>query len=166
MSTQTIRAAQFMYYVPTGRTRQRKDGTTEDILSVRHALRGDTVNIPRDEDVERGERAGAFMVEIESGPVATEEVVVEENPGPDFSSHDMLVEWFEDARPSARTVVNAAEGDADKAEMLLAAEDTASGGHSRKTVVTALNRIIDEVEAEEAAEAEAAEDEDLGEEDE
>jgi hypothetical protein len=146
MSKQTIRVAQFMYYVPTGRTRARKDGKTEDILSVRHALRGDTVDIPREEDVERGERVGAFVLEevAPSGPVEIEEDV---NTGPDFSSHDMLVEWFEDNKPSAREVINAAEGNADKADMLLDAEETASGGHSRKSVVTALNKIIDEAEA-------------------
>lgn len=147
MSIQTIRVAQFMYYIPTGRTRVRKDGKTEDILSVRHALRGDTVDIPREEDVERGERVGAFVVEkivVEPGPVATEEDV---NTGPDFSSHDMLVEWFEDTKPTAREVINVAEGNADKAEMLLDAEETASGGHSRKSVVNALNRIIDEADA-------------------
>jgi hypothetical protein len=97
--------------------------------------------------VERGQRAGAFLEEgAESGP----EEVEETNAGPDFSSHDMLVEWFEETKPSAREVVNAAEGDGDKADMLLSAEETATGGHPRKTVLTALNRIIDAANAEDA----------------
>lgn len=151
MSTQTIRVAQFMYYVETGRVRTLKNGDEQEILSVRHALRGDTVDIPREEDVERGERAGAFVAVVEdteSGPDEMEEV----DSGPDFSSHDTLVEWFEEERPTAREVVAAAEGNADKADMLLDAEETSTGGHSRKAVVTGLNKIIDAAEAEEDTE--------------
>jgi hypothetical protein len=158
MSTQTIRVAQFMYYAPTGRTRKLKNGDTEEILSVRHALRGDTVDIPREEDVERGERTGAFVV-VEDTELGPDEIEEEVESGPDFSSHDALVEWFEETRPTAREVVDAAEGDADKADMLLDAEETSTGGHSRKSVVTGLNRIIDAAEAEEVA-AEDAEDDD------
>lgn len=146
MSIQTIRVAQFMYYAETGRTRKLKNGDTQEILSVRHALRGDTVDIPREEDVERGERAGAFVAvleDVELGPDEIEEV----DSGPDFSSHDTLVEWFEEERPTAREVIDAAGGNADKADMLLDAEESSTGGHSRKSVVTALNRIIDAAEA-------------------
>jgi len=143
MSTRTIRSAQFMFYVPTGRTRTRRDGATEDILSVRHALRGDTVDIPRDEDIARGERNGSFVV-----PKVEEESAVEEEAALDFSSHDTLMAWFEAEKPSVATVVAAADNDADKAEMLLEAENTATGGQSRKGVVTGLNRIIDEAEDE------------------
>lgn len=151
MSTQTIRQAQFMYYVPTGKTRKLKNGNEEEILSVRHALRGDTVDIPREEDVERGERAGAFVTEedVELGPEETEEEV---ESGPDFSSHDALVAWFEEERPTAREVVAAAEGNADKADMLLDAEESSTGGHPRKSVVNGLGKIIDEADAIEDAE--------------
>jgi hypothetical protein len=142
MTIQTIRVAQFMYYAETGRTRKLKNGDTQEILSVRHALRGDTVDIPREEDVERGERAGAFVAVLEEAELGPDEIE-EVDSGPDFSSHDMLVEWFEAERPTAREVIDAAQGNADKADMLLDAEETSTGGHSRKSVVTALNRIID-----------------------
>ena len=57
----TIRAAQFMYFVPTGEERlNRKTGETEELLAVRFAFFGDTVDIPRDVDVASGEEAGAF----------------------------------------------------------------------------------------------------------
>jgi hypothetical protein len=137
MARKTIRAAQFMYYVPTGVVRKLKDGAEEEVLSVRHALHGDTVNIPRDEDVERGERAGAFEVEQES-PAVEEQTTT----GLQFSDYDALVGWFKDEQPTVTTVISAADGNPDKAQMLLAAENEASGGQPRKGVTTGLNRII------------------------
>lgn len=125
----TIRAAQFMYYVPTG----------EDQLSVRHAFIGDTVDIPRDEDVERGEAGGAFEpdeVEQES-PVAEET----DEEGLDFTSHDSLVSWIRDDKPTAAEVIEAADDDPDKASLLLAAEEEATGGQPRRTVAVQLKRI-------------------------
>jgi hypothetical protein len=144
MATRTIRAAQFMYFVPTGRVRLRRDGTEEDILSVRHALRGDTVDIPRDEDVERGERARSFAVE-QASPAEVEE----DTGGLDFSDHTALVNWIRREHPSIRVVVEAAEDDPEKAELLLAAEEEATGGQPRKGVSHDLNRIIHEGEADE-----------------
>lgn len=137
-----------MYFIPTGETRFRRDGTEEDVLSVRHALHGDTVDIPRDEDIERGERAGAFVPdEVEqASPVESQE---DDETGLDFSSHDALVEWIQDEQPNINQVVTAAEGDAEKAQMLLAAEEEATGGQPRKGVSTALNKIISEADEEE-----------------
>lgn len=145
----TIRAAQFMYYLPTGEERVRKDGTKEEVLSVRHAKHGDTVDIPREQDIAAGEKARAFEpddeVEQES-PVADPSAAA----GPDFSSHDSLVEWMKTERPTVDTVVAAADNDPTKAEALLAAENEASGGQSRKGVVTGLEDILlDEEEEDE-----------------
>jgi hypothetical protein len=137
----TIRAAQFMYFIPTGQVRlNRKTGQEEEVLSVRHAFSGDTVDIPRDEDIESGEAAGAFEqdeVEQES-PVAEEAAAPD---GPDFSSHDSLVYWIKQERPTAAQVVDAADEDPDKAEALLAAEQEATGGQPRKAVIRGLNEI-------------------------
>jgi len=141
MARKTIHAAQFMYYVPTGETRTYRDGREEEVLSVRHALHGDTVDIPRAEDVAAGEAAGAFVeeeVEQES-PVAAPA----EPTGPDFSSHDALVAWMEATSPTVQDVVDAAGDDPDKAAMLLDAENTASGGQSRRGVVRALTPIAE-----------------------
>lgn len=128
-----------MYYVPTGRTRKLRGGGEEEVLSVRHALRGDTVNIPRDEDIQRGERAGSFVVDEVEQPSPVE---VEQDTGLDYSDHTALVHWIKDERPSARTVIAAAEDDPVKAEALLAAEHEATGGQPRKGVSAELSKII------------------------
>lgn len=137
----TIRAAQFMYYIPTGEKRMRRDGTEEEILGVRHAMHGDTVDIPREQDVAAGEAGGAFEPDDE---VEQESPVVEETDGLDFSSHDSLVGWLQSERPTVAAVVAAAEDDPEKAEALLAAEEEASGGQPRKGVVDGLEGIMEE----------------------
>jgi hypothetical protein len=145
----TIRAAQFMYFLPTGQKRlNRKTGQEEEVLSVRHAFNGDTVDIPRQEDVDSGEAAGAFEpdeVEQES-PVAEEPAATD---GPDFGSHDSLVSWIKNEKPSASKVVAAADGDPEKAEALLNAEHEATGGQSRKAVTRGLEDLVVEEDEEE-----------------
>jgi hypothetical protein len=135
-----------MYYVPTGRKRVRRDGVEEDVVSVRHALRGDTVDIPLEQDIERGERTGSFQPdEIEqASPVAEEQTT-----GLPFDDHDALVEWFKEEQPTVTTVISAAEDDPDKARALLAAENAATGTQPRKGVSTGLNRIINQSEPDE-----------------
>lgn len=144
----TIRAAQFMFFVPTGESRlNRKTGEEEEVLSVRHAFYGDTVEIPRSEDIEPGEAAGAFEpdeVEQES-PVAEEAAT----GGPDFNSHDNMVWWIKHDKPTAAEVVDAAGDDPVKAEALLAAEQEATGGQPRKAVIRGLNEILTDAEEEE-----------------
>lgn len=134
-----------MYYIPTGRTRRRRNGAEEEVLSVRHALRGATVDIPREKDIERGERAGSFMAEEVEQPSP----VQQEDTGLDFSDHTALVHWIKDEHPSARTVVAAAEHDPEKAQLLLAAEEEATGGQPRKGVSADLNKIIHAAETDE-----------------
>lgn len=129
MALKKIRGAQFTYYVPIG----------EDKLAIRHAKRGDEVDIPREEDVRKGEAAGMFEPEPEE-EVEQESPVVE-NGGSMFDSHDQLVGWIRDERPSSRQVVTAAENDPEKAAKLLAAENEATGGQPRRSVVTGLNKI-------------------------
>jgi hypothetical protein len=146
----TIRAAQYLYLVPTGQTRlNRKTGKEEEVFSVRHAFHGDTVNIPRAEDIESGEAAGAFEPdEVEqASPVAVEQEPEATAPGgPDFSSHDSLVMWIRDTKPTVATVVAAAGDDPDKAEALLAAEEEATGGQPRKGVESGLEVLMEEEE--------------------
>lgn len=144
----TIRVAQFMYYQPTGEQRfNRKTGQDEEVLSVRHAFFGDVVDVPRAEDIESGENAGAFEqdeVEQES-PVAEEPAATD---GPVFDSHDSLVLWIKNTKPSAAAVVAAADNDPDKADQLLAAENEATGGQPRKAVKRDLEAIMEEEEDE------------------
>lgn len=142
MARKTIRAAQFMYYVPTGKTtKNAKTGQEQEIMGIRHAFHGDVVDVPRDEDVERGEAAGSFEPEPTEEETTEEEVEEENGNELDFSSHDSLVVWIRDSRPTAAAVVNAANEDPEKAEALLAAENEATGGQPRKSVVSGLRRI-------------------------
>jgi hypothetical protein len=137
MARKTIRAAQFMYYVPTGRiVFNSKTKQEQEQMGIRHAFRGDTVDIPRPEDVERGEAGGAFMEdEAAAAPPEPKEREL------DFSSHESLVWWIKEEKPTISEVVDAADNDPEKAEALLAAENEATGGQSRKGVISGLRSI-------------------------
>lgn len=141
----TIRAAQFMYFVPTGETYRDKTGEEHEHLAVRHAFFGDTVDIPRAEDVETGEKGGAFVTDDEEveqdSPVAADEET-------DLFSHDSLVLWIRNTKPSAAKVVEAAEDNPEKAEALLKAENEATGGQPRKAVTRGLEEILEEEDEE------------------
>jgi hypothetical protein len=143
MARKTIRAAQFMYYVPTGKfVKNAKTDKEQELMGIRHAFRGDVVDVPREEDVERGERGGSFEPEPEE--VETEVTVDEpesEEMELDFSDPDSLTSWIQDEQPTTREVVDAADNDPEKAEALLAAENAATGGQPRKSVVSRLRRI-------------------------
>jgi hypothetical protein len=143
----TIRAAQFMYFVPTGETYRDKTGEEQELLSVRHAFFGDTVDIPRAEDVESGEKGGAFVTEDEEEVEQDSPVAADEET--DLFSHDSLVLWIKNTKPSAVKVVEAAEDNPDKAEALLKAENEATGGQPRKAVVRGLEEILEEDEEDE-----------------
>jgi hypothetical protein len=135
----TINHAQFMYYVEQKVTNPLtgEEGTR---LSRRIAHRGETVTIPRAEDIERGEEAGAFEVPEEEE--ADEEGASAEGvPDLNFDSHDDLVEWIRDDKPTVDEVVSAADSDPDKADALMNAEQEASGGQPRKGVMDRLGAI-------------------------
>ena len=150
MAEREIKHAQFAYSVET----ERADPTDADKkvkrLSRRLALRGQIVDIPRDEDIQRGEEHGAFVTEEErAAEEEAEEQTEEEDEESESSpgsgqSHDELVAWIRDDKPSAAKVIAAAGNDAKKAEALLDAEYEASGGQPRKSVVTALEKIEDQ----------------------
>jgi hypothetical protein len=147
----TIRSAQFMYFLPTGVERlNRKTGQTEEVLSVRHAFYGDTVDIPREEDIATGEAAGAFEPdEVEQESPAVEQQPPADPDEPDFTSHDALVAWYRHTKPTASRVVAAADGDPTKAAALQRAEHEATGGQPRKAVTRGLAPLLEEEEEEE-----------------
>jgi hypothetical protein len=158
MTAKRIRHAQFQFYLEQSYT-DPQSGEDKVRLIPRIVRRGTVVDIPREEDVKRGESMGAFD---EEQPPSDEELASRsswsesepdgDDEGPadlsdeDFRSHDKLVTWIRDERPKAAEVVAAAGDDPDKAEALMEAENEASGGDPRKTVVERLQKIIDQEE--------------------
>jgi hypothetical protein len=135
----------------------------------RSARQGETVDIPRDEDLARGDELHAFVTE-EDEAAAKEAAEAEADemeamrqsqleaqtpPGTDAEGEEVeevssvsemsdeeLVAWIKEDKPTAHEVVDAAEGDPDLARRLLDAEDEATGGDSRKSVISGLTAII------------------------
>lgn len=154
MSEVKIQHAQFLYYVETQYTdpETQEEGTR---LSRRIAMHGETVDIPRQEDIDRGEEAGAFVDEdamadeqAVEGDTAAEDAdaanAQEAGGVPDINAnHDELVAWVSDTKPNEDAMVNAAQGDPAMAQALMDAEEEASGGQPRKGVMTRLQAIVD-----------------------
>jgi hypothetical protein len=139
----------------------------------RTAQQGETVDIPREEDIARGEEHHAFVteedeaaakeaadaeaaeiaaaqqsqLEAQGTPAAdtetdTDTEEVEEVSSISDMTDEELVAWIKEDKPTAHEVVDAAEGDPELARRLLDAEDTATGGDSRKSVISGLTAII------------------------
>lgn len=145
MTEVQIKHAQFQYFVETPSVDPATGKETTRLGSV-IALRDQIVDIPRDEDIERGEAAGAFYTEedfAEATEGETEEAddEAEPSPAPSDPTHDNLVVWIRDERPNAATVVAKAGDDPAMAQALIAAENEASGGDPRKSVIEPLNKI-------------------------
>lgn len=150
MALRTIRHAAFSYRV-TAPDPVRQGQT---IVHERKALQGETVDIPFDDDLERGERFGAFVSpstpaaesaiesERETLQPSDEDELDEEELSVSEMTDEQLVEWIQGDHPNVQTVIDAAEGDAAQAKRLLDAEDKASGGDSRKGVIDGLTAII------------------------
>jgi hypothetical protein len=139
MAERTIKHAQFVYSVE--QEAPDRSGEMRPRLGRRVAMQGETVDIPREEDIERGEEFGAFMTDEDFAAEAEGEEE-EEEPEPESEPvYDQLVIWIRDEKPTATKVIAEAKGDPDRANMLMDAEEEASGGHPRKTVMTELEKI-------------------------
>ncbi len=144
MSEVQIKHAQFVYYTE-GTATNPKTGEQIPRLVPMIAKRDEIVDIPRSEDIERGELHGAFYTDED---YASEDDAVEddgdgdEGGAPEGNDHEELVTWIRDSKPTAVQVVQAADGDPERAQALLDAENEASGGDPRKSVVEPLNKII------------------------
>lgn len=145
MAEVQIKHAQFQYWVEVDAV-DPESGETKKRLAPRIARRDEIVDIPRNEDVERGEQMGAFYTEEDFDQAEEEESSSDEEAEPSRvpsseGEYDKLVAWIRDERPNATTVVQAAGGDPEKARMLIEAENEASGGDPRKTVIDPLTKI-------------------------
>jgi hypothetical protein len=143
MTLVKIRHAQFQYYRQVGTKTHKQTGEEIPDLAVRFARHGEVIDVS-DDDLERGEAQGAFedeAVEEEASAESEEsddnEVIEEEVSW----RHDDLVVWIRDDQPTAREVVSAAGKDPENAKKLMAAEEEASGGQPRKSVMDPLRKI-------------------------
>lgn len=124
-----VRILAFPYYVNVydpladKEVRAERIGTRDEVIQV------------NDRDLERGRRHDAFYATADE-PEGVEEF------DPAGASDAELSEWIRDDKPSVKVLVEASGGDPDLARRLLAAEEEATGGDSRKTAVEALGAII------------------------
>jgi hypothetical protein len=149
MAQVTIKHAQFLYYTEREYT-DPSTGEKKTRLSRHIALRNQSVDIPRDEDIERGEAVGAFMTTADEPAEVAEEEATSEPPLDsselDFSNQDELVAYLKDNKPTVVATVALADNDPDKAEALMDAEEIASGGQPRAGVMNGLQKILDSEE--------------------
>lgn len=149
MTPVKIQHAQFLYYIEVPYTAP--DGEESTRLSRRIALHGEVVDIPRDEDITRGEENGAFAdedVELPPEDDAAEDADAANAAAaagtPDINaSHDELVNWIQSAKPTEAEMVAAAQNDPVMAQALMDAEEEASGNQPRKGVMEKLQKIAD-----------------------
>lgn len=91
-------------------------------------------------DLTTGDTGGDDVQPVTTTSGAAGEVVTFDARAADV---DQAVSWLQSERPTAPQVVEAAHGDGDAAATLLEAEQVASNGDPRKTVVQGLEAIID-----------------------
>jgi hypothetical protein len=148
-----IKHAQFHYFEDTGETAVHAiTGDEVPLLASRFATFGQTVDIPRQEDYDKGKKFDAFD-DVEGDDLddaqQVDEQVAEEDADEEVAddedvsafTHDELVAWIRDDQPPAKEVVSSAGNDPDKARKLMAAEEEASGSQPRKSVMDPLRKI-------------------------
>lgn len=155
----TIKHGLFYYHEPVKRI---VAGEEKEVLVERLAFHGQTVNLTRDADIERGEEHGAFYSKDElkalqagSAPAAAPEAQTGDGESRPVSELDdeELVDWLMGTgefdgqkKPTANEVVAAIGDDPELADRVLAAEETASGGNPRKAVVEHVESFEDDDE--------------------
>ena len=144
MTEKKIKHAQFQYHIPVTSV-DMNTGKSSERLSPRIARHGQWVDIPRAEDVEAGEAAGAFFTDAELNQPDDESGVGDDDIAEDdeedaVPSHDELVAWMQSDKPTISAVVARAENP-EMARALMRAENEASGGDPRTTLIAQLERI-------------------------
>lgn len=152
MAEKKIKHGLFWYYAPEPTIDQ--SGAEAVVLVEKLAYHNDVVDIPREADVARGEKFGAFYTDAElkaqKSDGAEPEDVSEEDVELADLDEDELVDWLMGTgrfdgqpKPTVKDVVAAAGDDPDLAGRLLDAEDRASGEDPRAGVVSGLESIIE-----------------------
>jgi hypothetical protein len=149
MAERTIKHGLFTYWTPVEQLQA--DGEVVSRFTEQMAFAGQTVDIPREQDIARGEEHGAFYTEEElkrsaAAPAASEETA-EEVELKDLDDEE-LVDWLMSTgefdgnkKPTVPEVVAAGADDPGFADRLLKAEHTASGGDPRDGVVKGLEAV-------------------------
>lgn len=153
----TIKHGVFWYHAPEVGI---VNGEEKVLLVERLAFHGDTIQIHRRADLDRGDEHGAFLTDEEAKaraalaqippPVGSEDEGSEdEAPSLQDRPDDELVDYimgtgeFDGKKPNADQVVAAAGDDPDLAARLLDAEETAQGDKGpRQGVEAGLTKII------------------------
>jgi hypothetical protein len=140
-----IKIRAFPYYVDA------EDPVTgREVRQERIATRGQTVELS-DADYERAQRFDAITdpdnsVDTAGNVVDESGEVVKFDPSSDVaaeSSVQSLSLWIKEDKPTVDQVVEEANEDPDAARKLLDAENHATGGSPRSTLVEQLNEIIE-----------------------
>lgn len=160
MAERTIRHAGFVYHKPN--VSIGPDGKKVTTWHPVMAYRNETVDIEQESDLAAGDAAGAFYTkdyypkghDYEGVPRGlnlgladgqfTDSDVPDGDDTPDIlsESDEEIAAWV--GRSSVAKVVEAAGEDPEKAAKLIEAEETASGGDPRKTLISALDKIVGE----------------------
>jgi hypothetical protein len=136
--------AQFQYHEEVGTKVHKRTGQEVPMLATKFARNGEVIDVSIADEyiegIERGALAEVSQVEADVDAAEDEEAeeVVEEV---DIDSHDDLVEWIRDDKPTAKEVVAVAGDDPERARKLMAAENEASGSQPRKAVMDPLRKI-------------------------
>lgn len=147
MAKRTIKHVSFSYKVelPDGR------------ISEVHAAHGETVDIPRQEDLDLGEKFGAFYTDEELKVVSapTAQAAGAESPDDAGQSEELdlaldpaedVALWIQEDSPSINDVLEAVGESSDPiaaATNTLEAENLARSGDPRKGLVAGLHAIIE-----------------------
>lgn len=118
-------------------------GSDDSRPVIATARRNESVNVLESE-VERLEALDSFL--SDATVTRTEDGEVVEVDVREMTDGD-LAAWIKDEGPTAKEVVDLAGDDAEIAQRLLNAEQTATEGHPRKNVSGPLTKIIDDAQA-------------------
>jgi len=147
VTVKVIKHSMFSYSIPKvdedgdDIVRTTKHGVERAAVRRAHASRFDEVDIPLEDDVQKGEAMGAFFTDEEVAAMKGESPAAAEE-GLNFDDQDALVRWIKEDKPNAHQVVEAAGDNPDKAMALLDAEEEATGGQPRRTVSDGLQKVI------------------------
>jgi hypothetical protein len=153
MSEVKIKHGLFWYYAPEPTVNA--EGQEVTTLVEKLAMHNAVVDVPREADLDRGRKAGAFYTDEELAAQENGVEVEGEDATGSTSLADLddddLVDWLMavgrfdgQKKPNVDEVVAAAGDDPEFAERMLSAEDRASGGDPRGGVESGLNKIIEE----------------------